>query len=40
MYPIEQGAQLRLVYRIDSNEYQGNCRLQLMIEYIELVENR
>ena len=32
------GQQLRLVYRLDSNEYRGMLGLQLLIEYMDIIE--
>ncbi|MEE9422867.1 MAG: single-stranded-DNA-specific exonuclease RecJ [Gammaproteobacteria bacterium] len=36
-HPLETGAELRLVYRLDSNEFRGICSLQLVVEYLEVL---
>jgi single-stranded-DNA-specific exonuclease len=36
-HPLKEGQQVRLAYRLDSNEYRGLLGLQLMVEMIELL---
>ncbi|MFQ5643911.1 MAG: single-stranded-DNA-specific exonuclease RecJ [Thiogranum sp.] len=37
-HPLREGQQVRLAYRLDSNEYRGRLGLQLMVEMIELLQ--
>ena len=36
-HPLSEGAEVRLVYRLDSNEFRGLCSLQLVVDYLELL---
>jgi single-stranded-DNA-specific exonuclease len=37
-HPLKEGQQVRLAYRLDSNEYRGLLGLQLVVEMIELLQ--
>ena len=32
---VERGDQVRLAYRLDVNDFRGDQRLQLLVEYLE-----
>lgn len=36
-HPVSPGSRLRLAYRLDANEFRGLCRLQLVVDYLEVV---
>lgn len=37
-HPLSSGTRLRLAYRLDANEFRGICGLQLVVEYLEVVD--
>lgn len=36
-HPLNSGTEVRLVYRLDANEFRGLCNLQLVVEYLEIL---
>ena len=37
--PLREGQQVRMVYRLDSNEYRGLLGLQLVVDFIQPLDD-